>query len=159
MHIWMRDAKPFGPQAAAELQLEHFVPLRHAQEALERTRLVAAAWGSHNLYAEIRAVRGDGQLLSPSTCDDDEGTDTLAICNGLCGSLGEARVKQAAAVLEDALHDLRARPHWGKLSAVTPERLEELYGERLMRFRRVARERDPEGRFSNQWLDRMIFGL
>ena len=60
--VWMRDAAPFGPQGAPELQLEHFVPLRHAEEALERTRLVAKAWGSALLYAEIRAVRGDGQV-------------------------------------------------------------------------------------------------
>ena len=156
LHIWMKDAAPFGPQAAAELQLEHFVPLRHAAEALERTKLVASQWGSSLLYAEIRAVRGDGQLLSPYSCDADEGFDTIAITNGLCGSLGEKRVLAAAAVLEEALAPLRARPHWGKLSTVTPERLDELYGERLARFRRVCARVDAEAKFSNAHLDRMV---
>ena len=217
MHIWMRDAEPFGPQGAPELQLEHFVPLKHAAEALERTRLVAREWGSSLLYAEIRAVRGDGQvralmphphaltphpnaltphsyhaflpnawvfgawvfdrappppagprrpppprrppqMLSPYTCDEDEGSDTLAITNGLDGGLGEARVLQASAVLEEALAPLRARPHWGKLFSYTPEALEDLYGERLARFRRVARRADPEGKFSNAWLEKMVMG-
>ena len=158
MHIWMKEAKPFGPQGEPELQLEHFVPLRHIDEALERTRLVAAEWGSSILYAEVRAVRGDGQLLSPYTCDDADGYDTVAITNGLCGSLGEARVLQAASVLEEALAPLRARPHWGKLSAVTPKGLEDLYGERLVRFRQICDDVDPGGKFSNAWLDRMVRG-
>ena len=84
--------------------------------------------------------------------------DTLAITNGLCGSLGEARVKQASAVLEEALAPLRARPHWGKLFSYSPEQLEELYGERLLRFRRVVRRVDEEGKFRNAWLDRYVMG-
>ena len=73
------DAKPFGPQGSPELQLEHFVPLKHAAEALERTRLVASAWGSSLLYAEVRAVRGDEQALSPYTCDADEGYEPVCL--------------------------------------------------------------------------------
>ena len=158
MHIWMRNARPFGPQAAAELQLEHFVPLPHAAEALERTRLVAEQWGTSLLYSEIRAVRGGSQVLSPYTCEEGEGNDTLAICNGLDGSLGEARVRAASAVLEEALQPLRARPHWGKLFAYSPQQIEELYGPRLGRFREVAKAHDPHGKFSNDWCDRMVLG-
>jgi len=158
MHIWMRDAQPFGPQGLPELQLEHFVPLRHAAEALERTRHVAREWGSSLLYAEIRAVRGDGQALSPYTCDASEGYDTLAITNGLDGALGEARVLQASAVLEEALAPLRARPHWGKLFSYSPQQIEELYGERLTRFRAAAAQADPGGKFRNNWLNKMVMG-
>lgn len=158
MHIWMRNATPFGPQAAAELQLEHFVPLVHAAEALERTQLVAEQWGTNLLYSEIRAVRGGSQVLSPYTCDEGEGYDTLAICNGFDGALGEDRVRAAAAVLEEALEPLRARPHWAKLFAYSPPQLEELYGTRMSRFRQVARAYDPDGKFSNEWCDRMVLG-
>ena len=158
MHIWMKDARPFGPQGSPELQLEHFVPLRHAAEALERTRLVGAAWGSSLLYAEVRAVRGDEQALSPYTCDEEEGYDTIAITNGLCGSLGEERVMRAAAVLEDALKPLRARPHWGKLFSYSPEQLEDIYGDRLLRFRSLVQRVDPEGKFRNNWLNRVVMG-
>ena len=97
-------------------------------------------------------------MLSPYTCNEDEGSDTLAITNGLDGGLGEARVLQASAVLEEALAPLRARPHWGKLFSYSPEQLEDIYGERLTRFRRVARRVDPEGKFSNAWLETMVMG-
>jgi xylitol oxidase len=157
-HVWMKDARPFGPQAAAELQLEHFVPLTRAAEALERTRLVGEQWGASLLYAEVRAVRGGEQLLCPATCDSAEGSDTIAITHGMCGSLGEARVLQAAGVLEEALAPLRARPHWGKLTSLTPGEIEELYGERLVTFRRHRHEVDPQGKFTNAWLDEMVVG-
>lgn len=45
-------------------------------------------------HSQVRAVRGDAQLLSPYTCDTEDGYDTLAITNGLSGSLGEKRVLQ-----------------------------------------------------------------
>ena len=45
----------------------------------------------------------------------------------LDGGLGEARVLQASAVLEEALAPLRARPHWGKLFSYSPQQLEELH--------------------------------
>ena len=97
-------------------------------------------------------------MLSPYTCDADEGYDTIAITNGLDSALGEERVVQASAVLEEALAPLRARPHWGKLFSYTPEQLEELYGARLTRFREVVRQVDPEMKFSNPWLERMVMG-
>ena len=98
------------------------------------------------------------QVLSPYTCDASEGYDTIAITNGLDGALGEARVLQASAALEEALAPLRAKPHWGKLFTHTPTQLEELYGGRLTLFREVVRRVDPEKKFSNSWLERMVMG-
>ena len=59
-------------------------------------------------------------------------------------------------VLEDALSDLRARPHWGKMFAYGPKALQDLYGERLCHFREVRECVDPSRKFTNQWLDRML---
>lgn len=156
MHVWMRGAEPFGPQGPAELQFEHFVPLKDAADALDRTRAVAAAWGGALLYSELRAVRGDGQLLSPYTASAADGRDSLAICNGLDAAIGEARVLAAAAALEDALAPLNAKFHWGKLTAATPADVRARYGGRLDRFTDIARAADPKGKFSNAWADRML---
>lgn len=155
LQIWMKDGKPFGPQGAPELQMEHFVPLRHATDALAATRQVVAHWGSDLLYCELRAVRADSQLLSPYTCDLDGG-DTLAIANGVNGTLGETRVLQAATVLEEALAPFRAKPHWGKLSNMRPCDIRSLYGQRLDKFQRICVQVDPERKFSNSWLDNMV---
>jgi len=156
LHIWMEEAKPFGPQGSAELQFEHFLPLRYATEALGRTRAVAEQWGGALLYSEIRAVRGDEQLLSPYTADVDDGVDSLAITHALRSEIGKRRVLAAAAVLEDALAPLRFRPHWGKLMNRSPADIKALYGNRLERFRQHREAIDPERKFSNTWLDRML---
>lgn len=155
LHCWMKDAKPFGPQAQPELQSEYFIPLVHMQEALERTRLVCSSWPL--LYVEIRAVRADGQVLSPYTADASDGCeDTVAITSGIDGTIGEAKMLRMSAVLEEALSDLKARPHWGKLFTHGPAQIKDLYGNRLLRFREVRESVDPKRKFSNSWLDRML---
>jgi FAD/FMN-containing dehydrogenase len=48
------------------------------------------------------------------------------------------------------------RPHWGKMHALDAARLSELYP-RFVDFLRVRDETDPEGRFSNSYLEQ-VFG-
>ena len=150
----MKDAKPFGPQSAPELQSEYFVPLKHMGEALRRTQLVCKEWPL--LYCEVRAVRGDDQLLSPYTADAADGWDTIGITSGIDGTVGEPKMLRMSAVLEDALQDLKCRPHWGKLFTHSPEEISDLYGDRLRKFRVVREGLDPARKFTNVWLDRML---
>jgi len=154
LHCWMADAKPFGPQSAAELQNEYFIPMKYMSEAMERIRLVCQSWPL--LYCELRAVRGDEQLLSPYAADAADGYDTIGVTSGIDGALGEDKVLRMSRVLEEALRDLHARPHWGKLFGHAPEELKELYGERLNKFRAERESRDPNRKFSNEWLSKML---
>mmetsp|Transcript_11314 Transcript_11314/g.18512 ORF Transcript_11314/g.18512 Transcript_11314/m.18512 type:complete len:495 (+) Transcript_11314:56-1540(+) len=155
LHVWMKDAAPFGPQGAPELQFEHFVPLRYAKECLERLHLIARSWPGI-LYAEIRAVRADDQALSPYNASEEDGFDTLAISHGIHSGLGEERVLQAAAIVEDGLSDFNPKPHWGKLSNLTHAKASRMYGPKLEAFRHHVGNIDPEGKFSNPWLDEVI---
>jgi xylitol oxidase len=59
--------------------------------------------------------------------------------------------------LEAALAPFAARPHWGKLFAADATQLAPLYP-RFEDFRTLARRMDPEGKFRNDFLDRMVFG-
>ena len=154
MTLWLKDAKPFGPQQAAELQSEYFVPVSRMKEALRRTRLVCSEWPL--LYCEVRAVRGDDQLLSPYTADPSDGFDTVAITSGIDGAVGEARMLQMCSVLEDALSELTVKPHWGKMFDMTPNQIKHAYGTRLSQFRAIRESVDPLRKFSNPWLDRML---
>mmetsp|Transcript_25104 Transcript_25104/g.44632 ORF Transcript_25104/g.44632 Transcript_25104/m.44632 type:complete len:411 (-) Transcript_25104:125-1357(-) len=156
LHVWMKDAKPLGPQSAPELQLEHFVPLKHAKEVLELYRLVGAHFGSSILYTEIRAVRADDQLLSPYSCDEADGFDSLGISTGLHAGIGESRVIAAASVIEEALEQFRPKPHWGKLMGYGGQDLENLYGDRLKRWRRERERVDPNRKFCNAWVEKML---
>jgi xylitol oxidase len=56
------------------------------------------------------------------------------------------------AAIEDQLAPLRARPHWGKLTAARPELVRGLY-ERLPDFQRLRSHYDPAGKFGNELVD------
>jgi xylitol oxidase len=54
--------------------------------------------------------------------------------------------------VEVALAPLRPRPHWGKLSTISPAVVAGLYP-RLDDFSRVVAEFDPRGTFRNEMVD------
>jgi len=57
--------------------------------------------------------------------------------------------------IEEAIAPFDPRPHWGKVSAASPERLREAYP-RLDDFAALARDLDPNGRFRNAFLERVL---
>ena len=56
---------------------------------------------------------------------------------------------------ESIVAEVAGRPHWGKLHSLDAERLQPLYP-RYDEFRRVRAEVDPEARFGNPYLTRVI---
>lgn len=134
------------------------------------TREVASHWGGSLLYCELRAVRGDEQLMAaynaccpPSSSDDGNQNDTsamvgdtIAIAHGMSQAIGAQRMRAACAVLEEALAPYEARAHWGKLTASGPKDVRRLYGARLDAFQHAAAEVDPERKFANNWLNYIL---
>jgi xylitol oxidase len=59
-------------------------------------------------------------------------------------------------VLEKELVIFAARPHWGKLFAMSPTELKSRY-KRLPDFIQLSKKYDPHGKFRNAFLDRNIF--
>jgi L-gulonolactone oxidase len=57
--------------------------------------------------------------------------------------------------VEDIMDDYGGRPHWGKLHFQTAETLAPRYPE-WDRFQAVRARLDPEGRFTNAYLDRVL---
>jgi xylitol oxidase len=57
--------------------------------------------------------------------------------------------------IEERLLPLGARPHWGKVFAASPDAVRPLYP-RLDDARRLLRDFDPEGLFSNDFLDAYV---
>ncbi|MEM8706305.1 MAG: D-arabinono-1,4-lactone oxidase [Actinomycetota bacterium] len=53
------------------------------------------------------------------------------------------------------VRNVGGRPHWGKMHSETAESLQPVYPE-WQRFLDVRRRADPEGRFSNSYLDRVL---
>jgi FAD/FMN-containing dehydrogenase len=59
------------------------------------------------------------------------------------------------AAVEQLMRGFGGRPHWGKLHTQSAETLRELYP-RFDDFLRVRDELDPERRFANPYLDRVL---
>jgi len=66
-------------------------------------------------------------------------------------------VSQLLPVIERELAPFHARPHWGKLFTVSPERLKASY-EKLPDFIELSKKYDPHGKFRNDFLNKNIFG-
>jgi xylitol oxidase len=170
-----------------ELQIEYFVPLEKAQEALRACWRVAKDWGevvrgdedatpnwahvagyaspgSIANYSHIRVIRADDQWISPTTSAHGQAAgysgDTIAIAFGLNRALwGEdgEELYREAAKMEAALAPFGAQPHWGKLTTLKGHAIEHLYGERLIAFRELCNRHDPSGKFRNEWVYEHLF--
>ncbi len=138
----------FTPSNGQELQSEYLVPRAHAAGAIEAMRRLGPRMTPLLFVGELRTMAADELWLSPSF-----GHDSL----GLHFTWRQdAAVADLLPELDAALAPFDARPHWGKLFATEPARLNSLYP-RLPDFRRLARTLDPEGKFRNAFLDRTIF--
>jgi FAD/FMN-containing dehydrogenase len=59
------------------------------------------------------------------------------------------------ALFESIVAGVGGRPHWGKMHTLDAARLRELYP-RFGDFVRIRDEVDPDGRFTNPYLDRVL---
>ncbi|GGR71608.1 xylitol oxidase [Nocardioides luteus] len=135
----------FQPSVGAELQSEYLVPLDRAQEAVDAVRSLTDRVRPLLLVGEIRAVAADELWLSPAY-----GTDTLAL--HFTWKADPDGVRALLPELEERLPE-GTRPHWGKLFATADP------GAGYPRwddFRDLVRRFDPERRFWNAWLDRVL---
>ncbi len=57
---------------------------------------------------------------------------------------------------ETAMLKYTGRPHWGKIHTLTKEKLAILYGDNYAKFQDARRELDPEGLFSNDYINRLF---
>ena len=135
----------FEPSVGDELQSEYLVPIDRAHEAVSAVRSLADRVQPLLLVSEIRAIAADDLWLSPAY-----GTDTVAL---------HFTWKSDAAGVRDLLPDLEqrlpagTRPHWGKVFAATDP------GATYPRwedFRGLVGRFDPDRRFWNAWLARVL---
>ena len=163
-----RASELFGTSEAQmrELQFEYFVPLEHAEAAMQATREVSKDWHlpvetdpeGRPLanYTDIRIIGADDtQWLSATTTA--EGGDTIAMAMGLNAYARGEVLDNALRSLEAALAPLQMRPHWGKLTRWGAHDFDEAYGDSLVEFRRVANTYDRLGKFRNAWTIQNLF--
>ncbi len=136
----------FMPSSGEEIQSEFHVPRRHAVAALEALVAVRHSF-SHLIQAgEFRTVGADRLWMSPQYQ-----RDTLSI--HFTWRRDAAAVDQAVSQIEAALAPYEALPHWGKVFSARD--LSEHYP-MASAFKKVRERMDPERKFWNEWLDRII---
>jgi alditol oxidase len=135
------------PSNGDEIQSEYFIDKRHAAQALAALRNQAGDIAPVLQVSEIRSVAADSLWLSGSYQ-----RETIAI--HFTWQNRPAEVDAAVTRVEEVLAPFEARPHWGKVSHVTAERVRELYP-RLADARELFERLDPEGRFGNSRLARL----
>ncbi|MFV2039145.1 MAG: D-arabinono-1,4-lactone oxidase [Acidimicrobiales bacterium] len=132
------------------VEMEYAVPRVHLLEAFSRVRsLIDDLEGPISFPIEVRIQRADDIPLGMAS-ERDTGYIAVHVYRGTSHTAYFAAVEQIMA-------DYRGRPHWGKLHSQTAETLAPLYPG-WEAFQTVLAELDPDGRFSNPYLDRVLRG-
>ncbi len=141
----------FTPSNGVELQSEYFVPRNYALDAIDAIFGMRADIAPLLQISEVRTIAQDDLLMSPCY---------KQACVGIhfTWQRNLHAVMGILPKIEEQLAAFEARPHWGKLFAMTGAELARLYGPRLTRFRELIDDFDPIGKFRNAFLDRCIFG-
>lgn len=138
----------FTPSNGEEIQSEYLVPRARAVEAIRAVRELGPLIAPVLQISEIRTVAADELWLSSAY-----GTDVIGL--HFTWFRDQPAVEAVLPALEGALLPLGARPHWGKLYLDTEGVVPGLYP-RLADFAALAERFDPERRFRNAFLDRLL---
>lgn len=138
----------FTPSAGEEIQAEYLLPAEHAVPAIQAMRTIGDQIADVLFVSELRRIAADDAWLAPSSRRD-------SVAFHFTFRRETEAVERALPLIEGVLAPFDPRPHWGKVSAASPERLHEAYPQ-LGEFAALARDLDPAGRFRNGFLDRVL---
>ncbi len=141
----------FTPSAGKELQSEYVMAREHVYEASLAVYALREQLEPILFVSELRTIAADELWLSPFYKQD-------SVAFHFTWKDNWAAVEQVLPLLEQALAPFQARPHWGKLFTVPAEQLHQQF-EKLPDFLKLMQKYDPQGKFSNAYLDTYIRGL
>jgi len=156
-----------GPDCDCGQQSEFFLPMENAVSALRAAWDVMKHWSTAakpNLdkgcfvLSELRSIKGCGGWVSCTP------RDTMSIhLSWSPAPIVQNEIWTEIIKLEKALAPLGARPHWGKIYTASfwaprfPDIYRESNGGDLLRFKELAKQHDPEGKFRNSWVQQTMF--
>ena len=138
----------FTPSSGDELQSEYFIPRDAAVAAVTAISSIAHVIAPALQICELRAIAADDLWLSPAY-----GRDSFALHFTWISDM--AAVIPALTAIEQQLAPFDARPHWGKVFAMSPDLVRTRY-ERLPDFSDLVARFDPTGKFRNDFVDRFV---
>jgi L-gulonolactone oxidase len=136
------------PRMVRFYEMEYAVPLEHGVEAFNRVRGFLKETGLIPIFpVEVRFTAADDITLSTAS--------SRATCYIAVHVFEGMQYQQYFESVESIMNDYNGRPHWGKLHFQTAETLAPRYPEWDL-FQDVRARLDPDGRFSNPYLDRVL---
>lgn len=146
-HRLDRSYKVFAsPRLTKFTEMEYAIPREHAADAVRKVREIAHRYDV-SFPLEVRFVAADDAFLSPSS---GRATCYLAV-HVYRGMPWEPFFREVEAVMDGYM----GRPHWGKRHFQTADTLRQRYPD-WDRFQAVRARLDPEGRFTNGYVDRVL---
>lgn len=137
-----------SPRWVRFAEMEYSVPRAAAPEVIKSVRaLIDDQELRVSFPVEVRFSAGDDIALSPA-----HGERRCYVAVHLYRGLD---YKRYFGEVEAVMDDVGGRPHWGKLHSQTAATLAPRYPE-WERFQALRRRLDPEGRFANAYLDRVL---
>ena len=137
-----------SPRLVRFSEMEYAIPRENAREAIEKIRATIDEGGFKvNFPVEVRFVAADDILLSPAY-----GRETCYIAVHLYRGMDYQAYFRA---VEEIMMSFDGRPHWGKLHFRDAHSLSKTYP-RWGDFIDVRNKLDPDGRFRNDYLDRVL---
>ena len=137
-----------SPRMVRFYEMEYAIPFEAATEAFNRVRdFIKRSGMILSFPIEVRFTVGDDIPLSTAS-----GRRSCYIAVHVYQG---TQYQQYFEAVEDIMDDYNGRPHWGKLHFQTAETLAPRYPE-WEAFQAARRKLDPEGRFANPYLDRVI---
>ncbi len=140
----------FTPSSGKELQSEYFVPREYSYAALMAIEKLHEKISPHLLVSEIRCIAADDLWMSP--CYRQASTALH-----FTWKPDWPAVSKLLPLIEERLAPFHAKPHWGKLFTVPHRSLLALY-QRMPDFQQLLLQYDSQGKFRNEYLDKVIFG-
>ena len=139
----------YTPSSGEELQSEYFVPREHGLAAIRKIQDMHEQISPLLFISEIRTIAADTLWMSPCY-------QQPSVAIHFTWKQNWPEVQKMLVKIEEQLMPFNARPHWGKLFVMLPARLKSLYT-KLPDFQKLLRSYDPQGKFSNEFLDTYIF--
>ena len=137
-----------SPRLVRFYEMEYAIPRAAAAEALNRVRELVDRSGLRISFpVEVRFTAADDISLSTAHVRES--------CYIAVHVYQGMQYQQYFEGVESIMDDYGGRPHWGKLHFQTAETLAPRYGE-WDAFQRARARLDPEGRFTNRYLDRVL---
>jgi FAD-linked oxidoreductase len=137
-----------SPRLVRFTEMEYALPRERTPEAIDR---IMALVSSRNFAVpfpiEVRTVAPDDALLSTAA-----GRDSGFVAVHMYREMAWEPYFRAVEAIMD---ELGGRPHWGKRHFQTAATLRPRYPD-WDRFQAVRARLDPEGRFANDWTDRVL---